>query len=67
MAEVISFADFRKIKREISRAEALAKGRIQYYTCDSCGEHMEVFNKEYPDICLGCGRRIVKWNNAADE
>lgn len=67
MAEIISFFDRKKPqKREISRVEALAKGRIQHYSCDSCGADIEVINGEYPDRCPGCGLIITEWKSAAD-
>ncbi|MBE5849766.1 MAG: hypothetical protein E7298_06335 [Lachnospiraceae bacterium] len=65
MCEIISFIDQKK--RRINRSEALAKGKIMYYSCDSCGADIEVIDNDYPDKCPGCGLRITSWNNEVGE
>ena len=67
MAEIISFMDSIKRRDEMSRAEALAKGRIKYFSCDDCGADLDVINDEYPDRCPGCGLLIAHWNYADEE
>ena len=34
--------------------------KLEEYTCDSCGEDVEVIDGEYPERCPGC-LRIITW------
>ena len=43
-----------------SRIEALAKGELETYVCDSCGKRFEVMFDNKPEYCPGCFARI-RW------
>ena len=62
MAKII---EFKKMKGK-NRTEALVKGRIRTFTCDTCGEEIEVINEEYPDCCPGCGLEIETWKKSEE-
>lgn len=50
---------FEKKHNEINeRAKLLAMGRIEIYTCDACGEDIEVVDGIKPERCPGCDREI---------
>lgn len=65
MAQIIEFK--KKEKKVMSRTEALVKGRVRVFTCDSCGEEFEVIDDKYPDYCPGCGLEIETWNKSEDD
>ena len=65
MGEIIKFNPQYKVNsKEISdkdRYKAMAKGQIEGFTCNNCGEHFEVYNKNYPECCPGCNATI-RWS-----
>ena len=61
MAQIISFIPKKKTSNEVNRWKALAKGQLDIYTCDNCGERFEVMNNEFPDTCPGCGLRFTEF------
>lgn len=65
MAQIIEFRR-RDKKEEMSRTEALVKGKIDVYRCDSCGKEFEVINDVFPDTCPGCGVVISVWNDSEE-
>lgn len=63
MAKIIEFSRFKsKSDGMMSRTEALVKGKIDIYKCNSCGEDFEVINEEFPECCPVCGIEILQWN-----
>lgn len=58
--------EFRKREKVTNRVEALVKGKIEEFTCDSCGADIEVIDGQYPDKCPGCGLSIVGWNKTEE-
>ena len=42
------------------RVEAMVKGQLDEYTCDSCGGVFEVLFDEKPNKCPHCKRQI-RW------
>ena len=57
MGEIILFEPKMKSKK---RLEAMMKGTLEEYSCDSCGEDIDVIDGNYPDRCPGC-QRIITW------
>lgn len=47
-----------KPKSKINRVEALMKGQIEQYSCDTCGYEFEVIFNNKPDKCPNCGLKI---------
>ena len=66
MAHIIEFKRVEKVSESAKRYKALAKGQIEYFTCDNCGTRIEVMNGEFPDCCPGCAYRITKWKDAEE-
>ena len=66
MAQIVEFRKREKRSVLAERYRALAKGHIEYFTCDNCGTRIEVMNGEYPDCCPGCAYRITKWNDVEE-
>lgn len=52
-----------KPKSKTDRVEALIKGKIRIFTCDTCGYDMEVLFNQFPDECPNCGLHI-DWGNS---
>jgi len=65
MAQIIEFK--KKEKKVMSRTEALVKGKLDVYRCDSCGKEFEVIDNDYPDKCPGCGLPIQNWQNSEED
>ena len=66
MGIVVNFEDYIKISRHYkgtNRIEALVKGRLSTYTCDSCGRDFEVDKDHRPDKCPNCNVHIDVWND----
>ncbi len=65
MGEIISFQHVKTMKSQSikggERVKALARGEVQVYICDNCGEEFEVISDNYPDKCPGCKLRITSW------
>lgn len=65
MGDIIQFNPqyIRKDKSmsESERLKALVQGKIESFTCNTCGEHFDVYNENYPECCPGCGAKI-RWN-----
>ncbi len=40
------------------RTEALAKGQVDTYICNNCGEEFDVYYDKKPDFCPGCKRLL---------
>lgn len=59
MGQIIEFNARKDAKRE--RVEALMKGRVEHYSCDTCGADIEVINGVFPKKCPGCGVDIAEW------
>lgn len=57
MGEIIRFEQIMRIKK---RREAMMRGKLEEYTCDSCGEDVDVIDGDYPERCPGC-LRIISW------
>ena len=55
MGDILLFEPRMKIK---NRYKAIAKGTLLKFTCDTCGEEIEVIDEEYPEYCPGCLREI---------
>ena len=59
MGEILQFRPRRE--QEFSsrdRVEAMAKGQLDEYRCDSCGGIFEVLFNKKPDVCPHCKLRI---------
>ena len=59
MGDIIKFKP-RVVNSERNRVEALVKGKLETYTCNTCGERFEVLFDDRPECCPGCFARI-KW------
>ena len=66
MAQIVEFKKMERKSIVAERYKALAKGQIEYFTCDNCGTRIEVMNGNYPDCCPGCAYRITDWNDAEE-
>jgi len=57
MANIIDFNSYRSRIRnkEKERIEAMMKGALEVYTCDTCSFRFEVLFDNKPDKCPGCG------------
>lgn len=67
MAQIVEFRRRERKSIVAERYRALAKGQIVYFTCDNCGERIEVMNGEYPDCCPGCAYRITNWKTSEEK
>ena len=61
MGDILQFRP--KQNDDKNRIKALSKGRLKYYTCDSCGKRFEVDLDNRPDSCPHCGLQISGWND----
>ena len=61
MGDIIKFKP-RVVNSERNRVEALVKGKLETYTCNTCGGDIEVINNDYPSVCPNCGTEIEEWN-----
>ena len=52
-----------KPKSNKNRVEALMKGKITIFTCDTCGGDIEVLFDNFPDKCPNCGLKM-DWRNS---
>lgn len=52
-----------KPKSKTNRVEALMKGEITYFTCNTCGKGFEVYFNDRPDECPHC-KRNIDWDNS---
>ena len=52
-----------KPRSKTNRVEALAKGKIRVFTCDTCGYDMEVLFNQFPENCPNCGLHI-NWEDS---
>ena len=54
---------FRPRKKEISqnRVEAMMKGQLEEYICNTCGKNFEVLFDNKPERCPHCNR-IIEWS-----
>lgn len=61
MCTIIQFDTNYKLRHMKSkiRVEAMIKGEIEEYTCDTCGTDFEVISDNKPDSCPGCFRKII--------
>lgn len=50
MGEIIMFLP--RLQRR-KRIEAMMKGTLEEYSCDNCGEDIDVIDGKYPDRCPG--------------
>lgn len=62
MAQIIKFRTKSDVDK-VGRVKALVKGEIDVFTCDNCGETIEVVKGKYPSHCPGCNLIITQWNN----
>ena len=53
-------------RNKTNRVEALVKGQIERYSCDTCGNEFEVVFGNRPDKCPSCGLKI-NWRNCDDD
>lgn len=44
------------------RVEAMVKGQLDVYVCDSCGEEFEVYFGRKPKRCPSCDVIFTGWN-----
>ena len=58
MGDIVQFRP--RVKTDVShnRTEALMKGQLEVYTCNTCEEDFEVLFNDFPDKCPHCGRKI---------
>ena len=59
--------EFRPRSKQMNRTEALVKGKIENYRCDSCLEYFEVIDDNLPDKCPHCGVKIDEWLDEDNE
>ena len=52
-----------KPKSKTNRVEALMKGKIRVFTCDTCGYDFEVLFNDFPKQCPNCGL-TMDWRNS---
>ena len=63
MGNIIQFAPrSKKVSTNTNRVEALVKGELDVYICDTCGEEFEVVFDNKPDKCPHCNR-VICWEN----
>ena len=66
MCTILFYSDYVKRctekKKLMSRTEALIKGLIETYTCDSCGGDFEVINEQFPERCPCCNMEM-EWED----
>lgn len=65
MAQIIEFGRKKQAMSQAERYKAIAKGRIERYSCDTCGTEFEVIDGKAPACCPGCGRSI-EWHNVEE-
>lgn len=61
MSNIVYFEPKRK-KSPVNRIEALVKGELEVYVCDTCGEEFEVAFGNKPEVCPHCNR-LICWEN----
>lgn len=59
MSNIVQFRPRQKNEPQQNRVEALMKGQLEEYTCDTCGGDFEVMFGNFPDKCPHCGRMII--------
>ncbi len=57
MGEIIMFLP--RMQRR-KRIEAMMKGTLEEYSCDNCGEDIDVIDGDYPDRCPEC-QMLISW------
>lgn len=60
MGEIIQFK-FRQKETSQNRVEAMVKGQLDTYVCDTCGESFDVLFDNKPERCPHCNR-IIEWS-----
>jgi len=53
----------RRANMNSNRVEAMIKGQIESYECNSCGKEFEVLFEQFPERCPHCNMRI-DWGNS---
>ena len=61
MGEILQFRPRQKKVSSDNRVEAMMKGQLETYTCNTCGGDFEVLFNNFPDRCPHCGREI-EWS-----
>ena len=61
MSNIVQFEP-RSRKSSTNRVEALVKGELEVYECDTCGKEFEVVFGNKPDKCPHCNR-LICWEN----
>ena len=59
MGKVVDFGEYKKQKDEAYRLKMLSEGKIEEYTCNSCGETFEVYDDNFPQKCPHCGVEFI--------
>lgn len=64
MSNIVQFRPVQKKKEpQRNRVEALMKGQVRTFNCDSCGGEFEVLYNNFPDKCPHCGLEF-DWGNS---
>lgn len=61
MSNIIQFKP--KVNKSRDRVEAMVKGQLRTFTCDSCGEVFEAYFNNLPSACPNCKLRI-RWEDS---
>ena len=67
MGTIIQFRRRQVKSDDAERVEAMVKGNIEVYTCNTCGEDFEVLNSRFPKTCPCCGVEIDEWRSEDEE